>query len=291
MWGQSLDSASIIKLKQLVASRFGKGVEIRQLLDISEQYFIEDGFQLKGYDLHIPIAVEGAVLGKAVVPEASDLDQDKQKALAQLIRMVLEPTLYSWYLERKEENLETIKKNETPIHSFSQIDQLDDSDIDLEETDDLEDLSEEKPQLISNLIHLDGKNEQLIKKTALQIHEMTHRWAFVPFKDVRSQINSLLDLCKLGAVTLLIEEVLDLTTSDQELLLEYLESPRSDEEPLIISTSKTQLGEVILTEQLSHRLIDELSVNCFEVDRAPLGYHNLRQVLELFFLKDKGLPT
>jgi hypothetical protein len=34
--------------------------------------------------------------------------------------------------------------------------------------------------------------------------------------------------------------------------------------------------------------LDEVEINSFEVERAPLGYQNLKEVLELFFLRDKN---
>lgn len=285
---RSQEDNSVIKLKQLIASRYGKGLEIRQLMDLAGVED-EESILIRGSDLHIPIQAEGNFLGTAVIPQAMDLSEDKKNDIAQVVRMILKPTLYNWYLERKENNIQQLAEAQFPTENLQlfgeelpNIDDLIDDNVTFDED------SEESPQLSSNLIHLEGKNLLLVKKAAFQLHEMTHRWAFVPFADIRSQVQSVLDISKMGAMTIFVEEVLSLSTEDQSLLVEFMSSPRSDSEPLIITSSRLSMEEIRSSDIHPH-LIDEIEVNSFEVDRAPIGYQNLKEVLELFFLRDKDL--
>ena len=57
--------------------------------------------------------------------------------------------------------------------------------------------------------------------------------------------------------------------------------------PLVMTSSGLTIGE-LKSSDLHPHLLDEVEINTFEVERAPLGYHNLKEVLELFFLRDKN---
>ncbi len=289
MQNSTLDSSFVNRLKQILSNRYGKGLQIRQLMDLSELQSEDDAYT-RGRDLHVPIKVNGALLGTAVVPSADDLNQEKRQGVTQLIRMVLEPAMYKWYLDQREANLAEISKANLSlenVHLFAEempsIDELLKEDADLAKG-----LSFD---LISQLIHLEGRNETTNKKVALLLHEMTGRWAFVPFNDIKGQLHSAFDISKLGGMTIFIENVETLNAAEQELLMEYLAEERSADEPLIVTSSKMDAGELETVETLAAGLIDELSVNCFEVDRAPLTTQGLKEVLELFFMKDAPIDA
>ncbi|WP_374029408.1 hypothetical protein [Bdellovibrio bacteriovorus] len=291
MQHSTLDSSFVNRLKQILASRYGKGLQIRQLMDLAELKSGEEAFT-RGRDLHIPIQVNGAFLGTAVVPSADDLNAEKKQGVTQLVRMVLEPAMYKWYLEQKESNLLELNKAQLELDNVrlfgESLPTIDDILNDEELNDDLT----EGPasELISHLIHLEGRSENTNKKVALQLHELTSRWAFVPFNDIKGQLHSAQDIAKMGAMTIFIENVENLNAAEQELVLDYISEEHSADEPLIITSSLLSL-EDLGKSSLTSNLVDELSVNCFEVDRAPLTTQGLKEVLELFFMKDSPLDA
>lgn len=286
MYSSTLDSSFINRLKQLVASKYGKNIEIRQLLNITDLDIEQDTFT-RGMDLHVPIKVNGSILGSAIVSAANDLNDEKQQSVAQLIRMVLEPAMYSWYLEQKEANLQEIQKtNFAPenVRIFSD-EAMPDFDEVISDSAALD--KSLAPELISNLIHLEGSNETSLKKVALQIHDLTTRWAFIPFADIKGQLHSAFDIAKMGAITIYIENVETLNQPEQELIMDYLNDTHFSDEPLILTTTSLKLEDLNKVPTLEKNLIDELMVNSFDVDRAPMSTSRLREVLELFFIKDE----
>lgn len=289
MLGKTLDRTSLNKLKQLVANRYGKRLEVRQLADSAIMGNLE-GTLLKGGDLHIPIQMNGQLLGTAVVAEGYDIAQNDVQDLAQVVRMVLEPTLYNWFLERKENNLDQISKVQFSTENLELFGEETAASRQEKIEEEIFEASIKKSQLVSNFIHLEGSQSVLTKKVALQLHELTHRWGFVPFSDIKAQVNSGLELASLGAMTIYVEDVSTLTGEEQALLVEYVSSPRSDEEPLIITTSHLTMKD-LKNSGLHAHLIDEMEINVFEVDRSPFDHRRLREVLELFFLKDKGVES
>lgn len=268
MFHDALNQNAWGKLKELVADRFGKELEVKTLASANhssiQPYMKDDKFI-------IPISCESQSLGFAIVKDALNMTIESREQLTDLIKVVLEPALYSWWLQKKAENLE------------SQL-QISD-DLNLEKVLlDLEQFSDDPPrvQLVSNLIHLSGKNTHHTQKVALQLHELAHRWAFVSFKEVELQIETVQDLKQMGALTLWIEKVEDLSPNQQKLFAEFSDESSSESHPLLIFGSGLTLTE-LMSSQLESHLIDELSVNCLELDKAPLNYPALREVLELFF--------
>jgi hypothetical protein len=287
MLNTTLDSSFIDKLKQILASRYGKGLQIRQLMDISEMDMTQKMI-VRGKDLHIPLNVNGAFLGTAVVPSADDLDQEKRDGVAQLVRMVLEPAMYRWYLQQKENNLAEISKVAPNVENIQLFGEEMPA---IEEESSEQELETSTGSLLTSLIHLEGRHDVTNKKVALQLHEMTSRWAFVPFNDIKGQLHSSADIAKLGEMTIFIEKLEDLNAAEQELLVEYLSEEHVEDEPLIITSSKLSLEQLVSISTLHAHLLDDVSVNTFEVDKAPMTSQALRDVLELFFLKDQSLDS
>lgn len=256
---------SLIKLRQLLDSRFGKGFELRPLMDMSKLNLTNEAVVF-GNDLYIPIIVQNQFLGAGVIPHGWELCSEKQKNIADLVRMVLEPKLYNNFLERQESNLrETHNQPSNDIH--------------------LSVVKTKQPQFTTSLIHLQGQ-EQLLKKVAIQIHEFSGRWAFVPFDDVKDDLHTVMDLCSLGGMTLFVENIESLPAKYQHLIAEYTGSPRSLEEPLVLSSSTipmSELGQFIASPGL---LKDLLAVH-LEVNRAPLNSSVMREVIDLVFNRDE----
>lgn len=286
----TLDSTFVNRLRQMISERYGKGLQIRQLMDLTGVALEKDSFT-RGRDLHIPIQVNGAVLGTAVVPSADDLNDKGRQGITQLVRMVLEPAMYKWYLDQKEANLVEINKAQLELDNVRLFGE--------EQLPSIDEILSENPEvlnegpgaeIISHLIHLQGRSDITNKKVALTLHELTGRWAFVPFDDIKNQLHSAQDIAKMGAMTIFVEKIEALNEPEQELLMDYIGEDRFSDEPIIITSSSLGLDE-LGKSSLSEKFHDEISVNCFEVDKAPMTSQGLKEVLELFFIKDSPLDA
>ncbi len=293
---QSVDNVAIEKLQRLIKNRYGKELKLRQLSDARTQNSTKD-FHLIGEDLHVNLKQDNHFLGTVIVPQASDLKSEAHQQMCQMIRMVMEPTLYSWFLERKENNLKQINNFNFSKQNLSLFEELIEDEIEadagielneeyeLDKNLSLEEFENKKSGLQSKIIHLNGRNDSLNRKVALQIHDMAHRWAFVPLQDMANSIENVQDLQKLGALTLYVDKIESLSPQLQSILVEYLELVQNEEEPLLISTSILSSQEIKNSTALVAKLKDHMLINTFEVDQAPLNYSHLKDVLEMFFFK------
>jgi hypothetical protein len=262
------------KLKEMVSSRFGKEIQIKTLSVTSQSLSFP---YMKDDRYIIPIICESQNLGFAIVEDAMNMTLEHKQQVADLVKVILEPAMYSWWLQKKAENLE----NQLHISDSLNIEKV---------IEDLQEFSEEPPQvaLVSNLIHLSGKNLLHTQKVAMQLHELAHRWAFVSFKEIQSQIQTVEDLKQMGALTLWVEKVEALSPEQQAVFAEFAAEQQGESLPLVIFGSQLGLSE-LMGSQLNALLIDELSINCLELDKAPLNYPALREVLELFFFQTDRL--
>lgn len=274
-----MDNSQIEKLKNILSERFGKTISIRQLSDISNLRNPESPY-FKGSDLHIPIQFNGSLLGTAVIASAQDLESSSKNDMSELVKMILEPTLHNWYLQQRENNIRELSKVDIELDNVRLIGDKHNYENDYE----LEIENDQAP-LVSHIVHFHGTSLTNIKKAALQLHEITGRWAFVPFNDIKGQLHSSLDIARMGNMTIFIEDVEKLNSAETELLLNYLNEDVQADTPLII-TASAQTCKTLRSGDLSSELIDELEINEFEMERAPLEHRRLREVLELFFLKD-----
>lgn len=281
MRNSTLDSSFVNRLKQILAERYGKGLQIRQLTDLSTPEHNEDEVFMKGNDLHIIIRANEIFMGTAVVPSVHDLSNESRHSVAQLVRMVLEPAMYKWYLDTKEFNLDRLNTNHLEFNNIRLFKKNSSLTEDFTET--------LTSHLMTHLIHLEGTSATTIKKMALQLHELTTRYAFVPLNDVKEQLQTPLDISKMGAMTIYVENVETLSLADQELLLEYANQKNGVNSPLIVTSSSKKL--TAFSESMNPSLVKKLSASCFDVSRAPLNSQGLKDVLELFFMSEPLLDA
>ena len=177
------------KLNDMLKHRYGKGLSIRRLAGIGQD--LTEETSLRGEDLCIPIFVKDIFLGYGLVHEARDLSFDDQNQVARLVRMILEPHLYSQHLERTISNIE-IEKSET-------ISLLND-------------------ETKTKGLFLFGSQNKMVQKIAMELHELSQNMSYLPFLDIASQVQTVKDLESLENSTLVVDLEKDLSIELQSIL-------------------------------------------------------------------------
>src|SRR5690348_9533359 len=95
-----LESAAMGKLKSILHDRYGKGLQVSFMQEVSSLEIEEEGFLLYRGDLHIPIQVNDKYLATAVVVDGAELNATDQETVSQLVRLFLEPEVFNWYVEQ-----------------------------------------------------------------------------------------------------------------------------------------------------------------------------------------------
>jgi hypothetical protein len=257
---------SVDKLKRLVSSRFGKRLELRTMVQVDEFTHLEP--QVRGQDLFIPIHEQKSFLGTAIVNDVSDVNSENQAQLAEMVKLILQPVLYKVFLARQEDNL----KQTASVHFDA---------TNLQPLDMPTQPEEKKINLLTSLIHFVGHDPLRLKKSALLVHEMTERWAFLSLSDIAVNIKSVDDLTQLGTATLFIEDPIQLTTKVQQILLDYLALPKASQELLVIIGSQQPLSVLREQSTLDEKLLTLVGQQTLELGRAPLTEKGLRSALHL----------
>jgi hypothetical protein len=157
----------------------------------------------------------------------------------------------------------------------------------------LEKPADEAPKakgFLSASLFLKTTNTQLLPKVINEIHSMSGRYACLPFEQIASQIECVEDLWSMGAVTITLSDVLNITPSQRKIVESYLErsqslsdlGPELNEIPLFLISSGSSFRNLVQREILEPSFTEQIEACILEVDRLPLSTTMLRTTLELF---------
>lgn len=275
-----VESAAVEKLKGIIKDRYGKVLSIQSMLEASDISSGDDSYFVKKNSLHIPIQVHDHYFATAVVADAGTLKTEDQLAISYMVKMVLEPEFYNWYLHQNSHNTQNFKAADNVVSIFTPHDLTQFMDEDLSSEDD-EELPWEDSGLHEHLICLEAKNPNLIPRFAYEIHEVSQRWAFLKYNDIQNQVSSIDDLLALGNLTLLIEDVLQISPEHREIIAKYINHESKSERPLLIIGSASQIESLaeqgILESSFAQILVDHR----LEAERLPRDSKLLQETLEI----------
>lgn len=246
-----LNSAAVQRLRGIIQSRYGKGLNLRFIVDSKSIDFQSATPRRDKDQLLIPILMKDHFLGLASIPDAGNIDEKEIAPLVDLVRMVLEPTLQKWYLETQPQD---------PVH------------FDFDSAESLKANSVHQDLGLGRLAKgafLFSQNPYAIPRWSLAIHDSLERWAFLHFNDMGLQISSAEDLKSLGAVTLLIDNVSQLNARQEGLIADFLSDSDPQHEPLILLGSSTDWNQLSQTRKLDERIASVMSTYQIDLDRMP----------------------
>jgi hypothetical protein len=133
----------------------------------------------------------------------------------------------------------------------------------------------------TNILFLEGLSPANIQKAAVDIHEISERWAYLRFHDIKDQIQSVQDLIDLGSLTLFIEDILSINPFHREIISEYLKGPQLRSQPLLLIGSATSFRDLQAQDMLHPDLVRVFGSHLLEIDRLPRGRALFREVIEM----------
>ncbi len=282
MLAEILNSSSVQQLKGMLRSRYGKGLKVNFMMDVTSIAVTAQSPSWVGGDMRILISsAAGEFLAEAVIEDGTSLSLEEQQSAEALVKLVLETAIQNW--KRRNQALALSAVNQDNVISLHK------NRISFEpETSDLNfELETLKTKSIStNALFLQSRNPNLFPKVISEIHDLTQRWACLRYSDIRTQVQSVEDLRELGALTLVVDELLNLSPSEQDLLAQYLTFDlalaNSNTEPLLVITSSTTLTELMALSLISEKTASVLKLGLIDVERLPTSTSLLKESLELY---------
>lgn len=252
---------AILKLKQIIADRYGKSLQVKRLSSINN-YDLESSYQIVNNQIHIPIYLNDCTLGFGIIDSMTGLDQKDADDLVNLVKLILTPALYNEYLERKEDNIrsskELVSQGSTNIFSLQTMYLQNESE------------KPEKPRFIEKLIYLHSFNSTLVQKAAHELHDLSKNWAFIHYSNLISKSPekqiSTQDILKIADSTIFIEKF-DYLSNESKEQIKATRKLQSEDSPIIIVSSN-----------------DFENKELFDLDKVPLNSLTLRHVLELYYI-------
>lgn len=261
-----------IKASELVKEKFGRRLSYRPIKLISDntETVNNDNFYSLGEDLIIPLKIKSSNLGDIIISHGSMLEPQQKNEISALLKLLIEPKIYSIQLKRTENNLQHAKTRALSLVDSNSV-------VPLRRSEKF------KKMTLSQIILLKSHTELTCNKVALKIHEMTERNLFVHLDDILSSLTSVEDLKTLTDVTIYIRNIELLSKTTLAMLQDYLDLNLQDG-PLFLVGSSLSLEAI---EQLvfAENLKKELLGFYFDIDRVPLSQQISAEILELLFFR------
>lgn len=279
-----LQNTAVRRLQGLIESRFGKRLRILALADVAGMPDETASHFRVGSDLRIPIKNEQRYLCTAIIEQAASLSTDEAVSLSHLVRMILEPLFYDFYLQQMKSN------SHSPIYSSptyrEDVENIEFSNFELSKYMEFEEglsLVDDDIKNFPEMVFLKVQNPARIQKVALEIHEIKQKWAFLRFADIRDRISSAKDLISLGDITVLVDDLLLLTPEERQIFVDYARSRETGSRPMILIGLTSDPDQSVWIQQMGQLWIDWIKEKQLDIDRLPVETQKLRQALELFF--------
>lgn len=245
-----LETPSIQRLSNLLRSRYGKGLEINFLIDTASNVWDMSEYSISSGDLYIPISQKESFLGMAKVPNIKDLPNSSVQAIAEIVKLILEPALYRKLLEAKLE----VAEAQTSIVNRSQSAQA---------------------------ILLCSTNPHLISKASILLHESGNRWALLQFADLGSKFGSAEELRGLGKASIFVPDLLQLSPNDVEVLVDFLKNSDAEVHPRIVIGSTRPMSEFQDSDLMDARLQEFISAYVADLDRWSPDMKTMQETFNL----------
>ncbi len=249
MLADVLYSNSLIKLRGMIQNRYGMDLKINFINEISAIDLSQQTPSIIEGDLHIFITPQSKYMATVVVKNGAELETEEKYNVFQLIKMILEPVFFSAYLDQQEQNQKAHRIQQHPSDLSGQV------------------------------ILLESNSPFSILKYAIEIQDITERWAHMPYFSIKSQITRVSDLFELGRVVISIDDILTLNGEEQMMLCEFLLKADPTLHPLIVIGTSTESSLSIIDQHLASVLNDKR----IQLQSLPLETKKLRESLELFF--------
>ncbi|MCC2679935.1 MAG: hypothetical protein K0R29_2511 [Pseudobdellovibrio sp.] len=267
-----------LKTNSLIKEKYGKSLSYRAMKLISDaSETAEKTFYSIGDDLIIPLKSKNMSLGDVIVDRGSLLDPQQKMEVADLVKFLVEPKLYSIQLKQSEDAIKTTGRSLTLVSTKAQI-------LDLYEPE-----AAEKRKTLSQVILLKSHTELSRNRVALKIHEMAERNLFVHLDDIIKSVSSKEDLASLSDVTIYIDDIEKLTEKTMNLLKEAFETV-TENGPLFLVGSNMDM-DTILQQNWPENLKKDLAGFFFDIDRVPMAQQTSEDILELLFFQFNGVMT
>jgi len=250
---QSSDSMGA--LKKILVQRFDKQLDLVFLSDVLRVASSDQDYLESQGNLEIPIFLNQQYFFTARIKQAAQLPTEDKKAISDLVRLTIEPTAYKVYQTQSLAEQKTYFTQPLSVVTNKFY----------------------SPQYLTFIC---SRSEQL-KKLADLTHQISDNWAFLQYKDVVDQIESIDDFANLGGVTLFVQDIKSVSHSQLKLVTEALKAKYMHSElPLFVFGSETDLIELYNQKYIDIDQFDILSNQVLNALSLPADNHKQSEIID-----------
>jgi hypothetical protein len=245
---------------------------------IAPKYIVSKSTDSFGF----PVRRENELMGLAVVHGFKDARPKRLLILAELMTMVLDYGVRAGdradklrIIEERMTEFADESSNVIPLRParFERVLQV--TETEYEEHDSLT-----SPLLNSPLL-LVSTAQFPVNRVAIEIHELSGRWAFVSVEDLPADVfNSRESIEELGGLTLFIRDIAALNTNQQLKLAEYLARAASEDTPHVIAATSASIDDLIHQGRILPYLSRLFTVSTLNTDTSKSASQITKELVE-----------
>jgi hypothetical protein len=278
----TLFKPTIDRLAHLILRQYGCQMEYLHLTELQRAVLPTARHQLaanqtvtSGESIFIPVFLNRKLAGAAQIMHAYDLSSSELRLIQQIVQTVIESTLMNLdrmellsdleaQLKHVEQNhnvlpLSHFRPNPNPVENRKSNDQFDFACL------------------------IESRSQLDIFKMALEIHNYSGRYAFLPAKDLSQDVWEDFDqLQKLGPASIYIEEIADLSLERQEFIYNFLRSRVRKSSPQIIVGTTRTFAELRANPAINKSFLDQITVGYLHMSHSFATYQK-ENLLDFFF--------
>lgn len=227
-------------------------------------------------NIFIPLFVNDNFAGTAVINHQSEINKFEDKQIDEVVRLTLESSLIN--IDRLE-LLSQLEGQLKRIESEKTVRRIDSARKNFSSTTEETRQSNYHEINIPCLIQSSECLEAL--KMAHEIHDQSHRFAFLPIEQIDNSLNlQLADLINIGPITIFIKELELLNNQQLTTLDHFLDLESHRDLPQVIAHSK--LSKTELAQSIGHGLTRKISQSHIIMDKN-FSYYSKKDILNLLF--------
>jgi len=280
---ENLFQPTVERLTELVQKQYGCEFSYQTLSELNERTLTPDlrrGDIINAGDwVFFPVFLGARLVGAARISRRDNISSQDLKSMHKMIRMILESKLHDIdrieMLDQLETHLIKMRENSGAQSNLIQFREFQPNPFPLTSLGEKDGLH--FPFLIESL------NSEDIFKMALEIHSKTNRYAFLSIEDINVAAFDSLDALKnLGAITIFVADISQLTFAQQNRFIEYYRTTRGTDCPQVIAGTSLPVRELKLNGKVSTELLQALSVGYLHMSQ-PFHVYKRENMLDFFY--------
>lgn len=287
MNNESSFQPTVSRLAELISRQFGCSFEFQARTDLEREELEWNSLQhglLSGQPISfgdwifLPVFNGDTLAGAGRIERREKITENDLLYIHQMIRLVLESRLEGLdridWLDRCE-SMSRADREEAAQSNVIALNQFHRNKFPLP--------AKGRLDLLNFPFLIEAESESEAFKMAQEIHSMSQRYAFLPLQDLNAEaLNSTESIEALGAITIYISDITQISRSQQVRIAAFYASERTGDSPQFIVVSSLSVGELKQNPTILPQFLSAVTTSYLAMNK-PFAHYKKNNLMDFFY--------